>query len=104
VRRGRSFVAGIIFGLRSFVAGLVLGLALASGSTVVANWDWTDQDLLARLTKAVEFVGAQVRESNEVAKKRLEAEQWQARSLQRIVWVLERQFPAPAESSTKKGE
>ena len=79
--------------MKRLVVGIVIGLCLSAGEAS-ANFDFTDSALLKRLVDKVEWYASR---HMALEQKRLEAEEWQARSLQRLVWVAERQFPPPAE-------
>lgn len=79
--------------MRRFIAGLTLGLLLAS-APAIPEWGFSDEQKLATLVAvAKDFTHHFKKYSQE----RMEVEQWQARSLQRIAWALERAYPAPPE-------
>ena len=76
--------------MKKFIAGLVLGL-LITGTPSIAEWSpWTDRDLLREVVGHFATANVQL-------KRMADAQEWQARSLQRLVWVAEREFPPPPE-------
>jgi len=84
--------------MKKFIVGLVLGLALSSVPTV-AEWDFSDYEVLKQVRNNVAQITMDISNIRKNSDRATVAIEWQARSLQRMVWVMERQFPAPPEKA-----
>ena len=84
--------------MKRFIAGLVLGLALSVVPSA-AEWDFSDYEVMKQIRTSLAQVTTEVANIRKNQDKIVLAEEWQARSLQRMVWVMERQFPAPPEKA-----
>jgi len=84
--------------MKKFIVGLVLGLALSAVPTV-AEWSYSDYDLFKQVRNSLAQITTEALNIRKNSDRVALAEEWQARSLQRMVWVMERQYPAPPEKA-----
>jgi len=84
--------------MKKFIAGFVLGLTLSAIPTM-ASWDSFDYEALKQIRTSIAVLVTNLGSIRKDQDRIALAEEWQARSLQRIVWVLERQYPAPPEKA-----